>query len=532
MQIHPTRSAVHLCVAGSLAVLCGVALDVPAVIAWAGAIVVGLGVARAVTWVSVARIRTAGFEMLWRGSPRVRRLARRDELMLEAELRNRDVRAARFVDLRPVASPDLEVEVKPTQGEVPAGGRISVELRVSARRVGYHAIHGLSLELEAGPGLFEVPLTFANPLGLEVLPKPHTLTAHSARGARSRRMADLGRARPLSGESSELRELREHQAGDPFRRIAWKASARRGRLLVREYEREEQDVVFILLDAAIELYAGKPGQAPLDRAIDEVASLAIRHLNRGDPVGLGVIGRRALAWLPPKRGAAQIARILEALAHSTSPVHADRSALEEGEVALRVLEHMRPLDPEVAGNVGPYELDRIARRADKLKPRAPFPAATPFAPTPRERSLRSYLWAFGLGSQARTGPERLEVDEQLIRALSRARAERPQPSLVYLCTPAPEGESRRRLVDEAAKKRGQRSSLIWLNVPSYAGFNSGPGFESVVARTLLRRAQNMNRVGERTLRQRGIQVAHLSGEDEREKVAEETQSDVAASGLG
>ena len=33
----------------------------------------------------------------------------------------------------------------------------------------------------------------------------------------------------MRGEGDDLRELREHQPGDPFRKIAWKASARRGR---------------------------------------------------------------------------------------------------------------------------------------------------------------------------------------------------------------------------------------------------------------------------------------------------------------
>ena len=62
--------------------------------------------------------------------------------------------------------------------------------------------------------------------------------------------ADAGRPGPLSGDGYELRELRDHQPGDPFKRIAWKASARHGTLLVRDHEREERDVVWLLLDAS------------------------------------------------------------------------------------------------------------------------------------------------------------------------------------------------------------------------------------------------------------------------------------------
>jgi len=41
--------------------------------------------------------------------------------------------------------------------------------------------------------LFEVPLTFANPFGIEVLPTPYSVLVRSARGGRSRQQADEGR---------------------------------------------------------------------------------------------------------------------------------------------------------------------------------------------------------------------------------------------------------------------------------------------------------------------------------------------------
>jgi uncharacterized protein (DUF58 family) len=514
VQVHPTRSAVHLSVAGSLAAVMGVALGSGPVVAWGGAMLVGLAIARAVTCLSVARIRTAGFEMLWRSPQRVRRMGRGEVLEIEAELRNRDARAARFVELRAVASPDLELQVSPEHGEVPAGGRLQVSVRVSGRRVGHHAVHGLSLELQGGPGLFEVPLTFANPFGIEVLPRAYTRLGRSSRGGRSRREAEQSRTRPLAGESPELRELRQHHAGDPFRRIAWKASARRGELLVREYEREERDVVFLLLDASIELSAGHAGEAAFDRALDEAAAVLVRHIARGDDVGLGVVGRRVLAWLSPERGSSHALRMLETLAHAASPVHADRSALDESEVALRVLEHMRPLDPDVAGNVGPYELDRLARRADKLRPKAPFANVEVFASSPRERALRNYLEAFGLGSSIRTGPDRLEVDELLVQSLTRARRERPEPTLIYLWSPPPELGSRARLVEAVARRRGRHAQVLWACLPVQSGIDQPAGEAGVAGRTLTRRARLAAIQGERALRRLGVQVERVAADSD------------------
>ena len=73
-----------------------------------------------------------------------------------------------------------------------------------------------------------------------------------------------------------LRELREHQPGDPFRRIAWKASARRGVLLVRDFEREERDVIWLVLQASVDLWSGPLGRAPLLTAPSNKQSLAGR----------------------------------------------------------------------------------------------------------------------------------------------------------------------------------------------------------------------------------------------------------------
>jgi uncharacterized protein (DUF58 family) len=271
----------------------------PAVLAWMGGLVVGLALARAVTQVTVARVRAAGFEMLWRNDERVARIGRDQSVTLQAEIRNRDTLAARYVALRAVASPDLTVSLEPSSGEVPAAGRLAVEVTVRGSRVGRHGIHGLSLEVQGSPGLFEVPLTFANPYGIEVLPRAYSTHLKSARGGRARTSADAGRTRPFAGDGSELREIRDHQPGDPWRRIAWRASARRGKLLIREYEQENRDVVWLIVDASVELWSGTPGAAPLDRVIDEVSTVAQRHLASGDRVGLAIVAARELCCLKP-----------------------------------------------------------------------------------------------------------------------------------------------------------------------------------------------------------------------------------------
>jgi uncharacterized protein (DUF58 family) len=504
VQTHPTRESVAIAIASLIAVAFGVLLRSPAIVGWAGALLLGLAVGRLATRTSVAGIRAAGFEMLWRGESRHTRLARGEEVEIEAEIRNRDHRAARFTGLRPVCSPELEVDVTPTEGEVPAGGRLRVTLRVRALRVGRHALHGLSLELQGGPGLFEVPLTFANPYGVEVLPRPYHTFARTARGGRSLRQAEQGRPGKLVGEGDQLRELREHQAGDAFRRIAWKASARRGHLMVREFERDERDVVFLLLDASVELWSGELGESPLDQAIDEVAGVALRHLARGDSVGLGILGSRTLAWVKPGRTSQHGALLLGTLAEATACVDSDRSSLDESEVAARVLEHLRPLDPAAAGRVQPTELDRIARRAERLIARAPFPQAEVHAGSKRERALRRYLAAFGLGSPPRLEPDRPRTDTEISRALLKLDERGSRPSLIYLWSPSPDPVTRPHLERLLGRFR-RRPELRWVALKDAAGLPpSKDPVSALVNRTLEKRARLAALRGERALSRLGI----------------------------
>jgi uncharacterized protein (DUF58 family) len=448
--------------------------------------------------------------MTWRGDDRLARASRGEELTLEAEVRNRDVRAARFTSLRAVSSSELEVKLSPEQGEVPGGGRLLVRVSVRAPRVGRHAIHGLSLELQGAPGLFEVPLTFSNPYGIEVLPGPLHGLLRSARGGRSRSLSERGRPGPFAGEGDSLRELREHQPGDPFRRIAWKASARRGRLMVREYEQEEHDVVFVLVDASVELWSGRPGDAPLDHAIDEAAAVALKHLGRGDAVGLGIIGARPLAWLEPARGPVQSLRVALALAHATSCVDRDRSGLDESDVAARVLEHLRPLDPEAARGVKSHELDRIGRRAERLSAaRAPFRNVTSDSGAKRERVLRAYLAGFGIGSPARLEPDRAQTDLELAKSLSRLTRERVRPSIVYLWSPAPDPASRPAL-ERVLQQPKRQFELRFLSMPLDRGIPSArAGLSRVVGDTVSLRARAALRRGEASLRRMGVRVDAL-----------------------
>ena len=512
MQLHPTQTTFHVAVAGAGLVALGTAARLAPVVAFGGAMLLAVAVGRAVALVAVTRLRAAGFERVWTGPSRVHRSTRGGTVVLEAELRNRGAEAVRCVAVRPIASSMLEVSVQPATLDLPAGARARIDVTATALRVGRWGVHGLALEVRGTPlggeGLYEVPLLFANPLGIEVLPAALAALVSSPRGGRARRGAEAGRPANVAGEGDELRELRDHVPGDPFKRIAWRASARRGRLLVREMEREERDVVWIVIDASVELWAGVKGSAPLDVVVEDAGSIAARHLRRGDRVGVAVSASRLRSWLPPREGAAHAATIAGALASAASCIDADRSGLDEHQIAHRVVEHARPLDPRGLGDIRKGDLDALAKRADQLRGRAPFAPRVPFAHGAREQALRHYLAAFGVESPPCMEGERPRADATLIAVLERLPTEKPLASVVHVWAPAPalsEGFAR-----AIAALRRRRVEVRWSLPPFEAGIGGDPERRSPVAAVVEEavrvRARAARRRGERSLRSLGVRV--------------------------
>jgi uncharacterized protein (DUF58 family) len=117
------------------------------------------------------------------------------------------------------------------------------------------------------------------------------------------------RKSPLRGEGREFESLREHQRDDDFRHIDWKASAKRGKLISRQYETERDQRLMILLDTG-RLMSPRIGPCrKLDYAINAAVHLAQVALHKGDLVGYAIFNDEMRAFAEPKKGQAQMAHL-------------------------------------------------------------------------------------------------------------------------------------------------------------------------------------------------------------------------------
>ncbi len=399
--------------------------------------------------------------MLWTTGDAVVRATRGHELVITAELRNRDTLPTRFRNLNVSHSPALEVRCFPSSGQVPPGGRLKLELRIRPLRVGYHGLHNITLQTIRAPGLYTVPLSFSNPLVLEVLPHTTRLGLAGAVGGRTQSSSIVARRGRRKGDGSELREIREHRPGDPYRHIAWKPSARRGKLLIIETEQEQSDLVWLVVDASVDSASGLPGKTALDVAIDEAASILEAHVARGDQVGLCLMGTRRLALIPPGKGPKHAARMLTALTLDTHTADADRSDWDDGDVARKVLEHLSSLDSNAA-QIRPYEHERIAELAERVVKHAPVHAAPPWSRSETDKALRRYLLSFGVQPPPRGSSDRHQVEREIGSLLSEIAASKKAPSLIYLFGRPPTFETPRQLLSAIRRVARRRTEIRFI----------------------------------------------------------------------
>jgi uncharacterized protein (DUF58 family) len=115
------------------------------------------------------------------------------------------------------------------------------------------------------------------------------------------------------GEGRDFESLRDYVRGDEMRHLSWTATARRGKLVTRQYQMERDQTILIALDAGRLMTARIENETKLDSAVHAALALMSAAARAGDNAGLLVFGRRIQAYLPPKRGAEHLDAALEAL---------------------------------------------------------------------------------------------------------------------------------------------------------------------------------------------------------------------------
>src|SRR3989441_4397218 len=156
------------------------------------------------------------------------------------------------------------------------------------------------------------------PVAVKVYPNMRRAREVELRALGTRSFVAARRKSQWRGEGREFESLRDYVRGDEMRHISWTATARRGRLVTRQYQMERDQTILIMLDAGRLMTARIESETKLDSAVHAALALMSAAARAGDNAGLVVFGRKIKSYLPPSRGRDHMEAALEAL-YSVEP---------------------------------------------------------------------------------------------------------------------------------------------------------------------------------------------------------------------
>lgn len=115
------------------------------------------------------------------------------------------------------------------------------------------------------------------------------------------------------GHSYEFEQIKNYVEGDDYRSINWKASGRRGELMVNQYEDERAQQVYTIIDKSRSMQLPFDGMTLLDYAINTTLVMANIALQKHDRAGIITFHNQIETIVKAEQKRLQLKRILDRL---------------------------------------------------------------------------------------------------------------------------------------------------------------------------------------------------------------------------
>ncbi len=216
------------------------------------------------------------------------------------------------------------------EGPLRAGEPLELSYPIRCGPVGTARFEGVRIQLADLQGFF-YHATFLNfPESMRILPAVVEHDAHANIPKRSNQLPPPGVYRlRRPGSGSELLDLRDYLPGDPPRTIAWKVSARRDRLITKEFESEVPIRCTLFLDTSQSVRLPTTHGTPLQRLIEIAAAVLRGNSERRDLTGLCLFDEKTSTYVRPERSRSHVGRLLQMLTDAGNLAPATRQVEPE-----------------------------------------------------------------------------------------------------------------------------------------------------------------------------------------------------------
>ena len=199
------------------------------------------------------------------------------------------------------------------QGVAGAGRRANAEMLVMPRERGTVTLGDLFVSAENTIGLVRRRWIVPAPADASVFPDLSAVERYGELARRGRLVEAGFRRLRLRGSGGEFDSLREFGPGDQFRAINWKATARRGKLMVSQYDIERSQTVMLVLDAGRLMMPRIGAQRKFDYAVTAALSVASIAGLADDKVGLMAFAGDVLEHVGPRSGPRHAAALTQSV---------------------------------------------------------------------------------------------------------------------------------------------------------------------------------------------------------------------------
>jgi uncharacterized protein (DUF58 family) len=178
---------------------------------------------------------------------------------------------------RPVATPVIR-----------AGRVLRGRYEVASALRGRYRLGGAELVIDDGFGLAEARIALDRSDEVIVYPRVYALEGlFTDAGGMS---GEQGRALLHRTAGYDLHSIRDHQRGESLRRVHWRSTAKRRKLMVKELQDTPRDEASVLLDGDAQAVLGEAPESTFDYQVRAAASLLHRLVESGQRSSLVIHG--------------------------------------------------------------------------------------------------------------------------------------------------------------------------------------------------------------------------------------------------
>ncbi len=117
----------------------------------------------------------------------------------------------------------------------------------------------------------------------------------------------------FKGQGMTFADFREYVAGDDVRSISWTLTARAGKPYIKTFEEERELTMILAVDVSGSQDFGSKNFFKSETLAYVAATLAFSAIKNNDQVGLLLFSNAVELYIPPKKGRAQVYRIIREL---------------------------------------------------------------------------------------------------------------------------------------------------------------------------------------------------------------------------